>query len=242
MTDRATDTAVTTGNWEGIKTRANFAPRSQVLDFCVALCDRIPGNIIEFGVAKGDSTRAIREALLKYNPPAPGLPLEKQIFACDSFEGLREKFENAEVGAFACEPPQIPGVRIVKGYFEDSLTPELAREVGKISFAHLDADLYSSTYCALEWLTPLLQTGTLLLFDEFIGEKNSEMRAFQDWGQKTGIETILIAEFGREPSGWGKTTDRRTVYQVIGQENLPAKPRRGTKYHIKRYLKQFGWR
>jgi hypothetical protein len=32
--------------------------------------------------------------------------------------------------------------------------------------------------CALTWLTPLLGTGSLLLFDEFLGEQESEKRAF----------------------------------------------------------------
>ncbi|MEA5577332.1 TylF/MycF/NovP-related O-methyltransferase [Anabaena sp. UHCC 0451] len=210
------------GNWKHLEQYVNFAPRSQVLDFCIALSAHIPGNIIEFGVAYGDSTKVIRNSLQRHQKF--GFYSAKQIFACDSFEGLREKFENAEVGTFACEPPKIPGVKIVKGYFEDSLTPELARTVGKVSFAHLDADLYSSTYCALTWLTPLLQTGSLLLFDEFLGENQSEKRAFLDWLAATGIKTVLIAEFGREPSGWGETTDRRLVYQVIKDETVAIKP------------------
>jgi len=37
-----------------------------------------------------------------------------------------EKYEKMEVGTFATDPPKIRGVKIVKGYFEDSLTPQLA--------------------------------------------------------------------------------------------------------------------
>ena len=37
-----------------------------------------------------------------------------------SFEGLREPFfENAPIGAFKTTPPTIPGVEIVKGFFEE---------------------------------------------------------------------------------------------------------------------------
>lgn len=172
----------------------------------------VPGHIVEFGVAKGDSTRILRRAL--------GLS-KKRIYACDSFEGLREKFENAEVGTFACKPPRIPGVEIVKGYFEDSLTPELAARVGRVAFASLDADLYSSTICALRWLTPLLGSGSLLLFDEFLGEQKSEKRAFEDWSAETGIRTIKVAEFLREPSGWGTKADTRPLFQVVGEDRLP---------------------
>ena len=70
--------------------------------------------------------------------------------------------------------PRLAGVRLVEGFFENSLTPELASEVGRVSLAHFDADLHASTACALGWLTPLLQPGSLLLFDEFLGEDPAE--------------------------------------------------------------------
>ncbi|MBL1209298.1 TylF/MycF/NovP-related O-methyltransferase [Geminocystis sp. GBBB08] len=211
------DPSMSIGNWQNLDKYVNFSSRSQVLDFCMALSAHIPGNIIEFGVAYGDSTRVIAKTFQKYHRKFVGYP-SKKIFACDSFEGLREKFENAQIGTFACEPPKIAGVKIIKGYFEDTLTPEFAQEVKSVSFAHLDADLYSSTYCALSWLTPLLHTGSLLLFDEFLGENQSEKRAFFDWLAETGIKTVLIAEFGRQPSGWGETTDRRLLYQIIKED------------------------
>jgi hypothetical protein len=93
--------------------------------------------------------------------------------------------------------------------------------VGRIAFASLDADLYSSTACALRWLTPLLGSGSLLLFDEFLGEKESEKRAFEDWSRETGIRTIRVAEFVREPSAWGTRIDKRPLFQVIGDDLLP---------------------
>ncbi|QSX73837.1 class I SAM-dependent methyltransferase [Lysobacter arenosi] len=199
-------------DWGYLDRRITVTPKRTVLELCVALSRRVPGNIVEFGVAKGESTRILRRALGHSN---------KRIYACDSFEGLSEKFENAEVGTFACEPPRIRGVEIVKGYFEQSLTPELAARVGRVSFASLDADLYSSTLCALTWLTPLLGSGSLLLFDEFLGEKESEKRAFEDWSKETGLRTVRIAEFVREPSGWGTRIDKRPLFQVVGDDLLP---------------------
>jgi methyltransferase family protein len=198
--------------WPYLHKRLRILPRDSALRVAVELAKRVPGNIIEFGVHKGDSTRAIRRALGR---------ADKRIFACDSFKGLPEKYENAEVGHFACKPPRIPGVQIVEGYFEDSLTPALAKRVGRIALASLDADLYSSTLCALNWLTPLLATGSLLLFDEFLGEKESEKRAFETWSAETGIRTIKVAEFLREPSGGGSIIDLRPLYQVVMDEVLP---------------------
>ena len=159
------------------------------------------------------------------------------------FEGLPEEFENLEIGAFATEPPHIGGVNIVKGYFEDWLTDELAAEIRVVALASLDADLYSSTLCALNWLTPLLHTGSLLLFDEFLGEKELEKRAFEKWSAETGCRTILIGEFVREPSGRGNaldrgTLDRRMLFQVVKEEPLQAIPRNPDERYLRRQLRR----
>jgi len=210
-------------DWGYSKTRVNFPARDFVLEFALQTSGHIPGNVIEFGVASGDSTRVIRRALDNIERSLPAA-MRKKIFACDSFKGLPEKFERAEVGTFACKPPRIRGVEIVEGYFEDTLDAELARRVGQLSFASLDADLYSSTLCALRWLTPLLHTGSLLLFDEFLGENESEKRAFEEWSSETGISTVLIAEFLRDPSGWGDKLDRRMLFQVVRSEEVRPRP------------------
>lgn len=197
----------------------NPPPRELVLSLAVNLSHRVPGNIIEFGVARGGSTRTIRR-VLRQCERSQILGPRKKLFACDSFEGLTEQFENAPPGTFACDPPKIRGVEIVKGYFESSLTQELANRVGRVALASLDADLYSSTLCALRWLTPLLATGSLLIFDEYLGENASERHAHEDWRQETRVQTVLVAEFLREPSGWGATPDRRSLFQVLGDEPL----------------------
>lgn len=215
----------------------NYLTRAMVLEMAVRLSLRVPGNIVEFGVADGASTRVIKRALRKYGrrwfQPHP----KKQIFALDSFEGLRESFENAKVGAFAGEVPKISGVHFVKGYFEETCTPELARRVGKVAFANLDADLYSSTQTALRWLTPLLGPGSLLLFDEFVGEELSEQRAFEDWRRETGFKLSRLAEFDRDPSGWGTVPDRRALFQVYSDQPLaPRDPRGSLAWRIDYYL------
>lgn len=202
-------------DWSYLKTRVTPLSRDAVLAVAVELAHRIPGNIIEFGVAEGQSIRAIRDRVRACEAGKAGGE-SKRIFGCDSFKGLPEKFERLDVGAFACQPPQIDDVEIVEGYFADSLTPELARRVGAVSLAFLDADLYSSTRCALEWLTPLLHAGSLLLFDEFLGEQESEKRAFEDWTSATGVRTVRVAEFMRNPSGCSESRpDSRPLFQVV---------------------------
>lgn len=229
--DQVADVSVPSGyalpqplQWDEARQRANYVSRSLALEMCVRLSVRVPGNIVEFGVADGASTRIIRRTL-RWHPLAWLAPHgRKTIFALDSFEGLREQYENAPVGSFAGPVPKIPGVVFVKGYFEETCTEDLRRRVGRVAFAHLDADLHSSTLCALRWLTPMLNTGSILLFDEFIGGGRAEARAFEQWHAETGLKLIRIAEFDRDPSGWGTAVDRRVVFQVIGDELLPIRP------------------
>jgi hypothetical protein len=202
-------------DWTHLRPRVAFATRAAVLDLAVRTAHPIPGHIIEFGVARGTSTRVLRASLTRCERGQIS-GARKKIFACDSFKGLPEKFETLTVGSLACNPPRIRGVEIVVGYFADSLTPELAHRVGSVSLASFDADLYSSTLCALRWVTPLLHTGSLLLFDEFLGERESEKRAFEEWSTISGVRTIQIAEFLRSPSGGSSASpDKRILVQVI---------------------------
>ncbi|WP_346055227.1 class I SAM-dependent methyltransferase [Amycolatopsis dongchuanensis] len=188
------------------------------LELAVAISRDIPGNVVEFGTWQGHSTRVIRDEL--WRGRLWGRGRGKRIFACDSFEGLAEDYEHLKAGTFATAVPKLTGVRIVKGYFDQTLTPELAAEVGTVSFAHLDADLYSSTVTALKWLTPLLRPGSVLLFDELLGEDPAEARALAEWTEESGISLALLGLFGRPPSGKGDMTDRRGLFQVVGEQEV----------------------
>lgn len=210
-------------DWSSLKPRANFLTRAQILEMCVRASLRVPGNIMEFGVADGSSTRVIRHTLSRYGRKYFAPFSNKKIFALDSFEGLREQFENAPIGMFAGAVPKIKGVQFVKGYFEETCTEALRQQVKSVAFAHLDADLFSSTLCALHWLGPMLSTGSLLLFDEFTGGEFAEFKAFDQWRDANDLEVIRVAEFDREPSGDGHRPDRRLLFQVVKNETLPPR-------------------
>jgi predicted O-methyltransferase YrrM len=189
--------------------------REQVLRLAVRSAVRVPGNVIEFGVAEGASTRVLRSELRRLRRQQPKIG-RRQVFACDSFQGIPEQFETLAPGTFACEPPRIRGVEFVVGYFDDTLDEALARRVGRVALASLDADLESSTLCALRWLTPLLDQGSLLLFDEYDGDGGAERRAYETWSRETGVQTAQVAEFVRPTAGFGTESDRRVLVQVIG--------------------------
>ena len=221
--------------WAELGPRANYLGRALVLEMCVRLAVHVPGSIIEFGVATGGSTRVIKRALRQYGSAWFSRHGRKQQFALDSFEGLREPFENAPVGEFAGSVPRIGGVNFIKGYFEDTCTDDLRRRVGRVAFAHFDADLHSSTLFALRWLTPLLHNGSLLLFDEFTGGDMAEARAFKEWQQDAGLSLIRIGEFDRDPSGYGSVVDRRVLFQVVGSEAIERRGRESIAWKVAYY-------
>jgi len=59
-------------------------------------------------------------------------------------------------------------VRFIQGFFEDSLTSELAKDLATHppSIVTVDVDYYSSTKSVLEWLLPFTPTGCLFYFDD----------------------------------------------------------------------------
>jgi hypothetical protein len=203
-----------------------FTPlgRAEVLELAVRLAQPVPGAIVEFGVFEGASTRVLRDELWRriWWDPATA---RRRIHAFDSFEGLPEGYEALPAGTFATRVPRLVGVDVVVGRFEDSLDDEVARRVGPVALAHFDADLESSTQTALDWLTPLLGPGSILCFDEFIGDDPAEARALARWMESTGTPVGLVALFARPPSGRVGRSDRRAIFQVLGERALrPHRP------------------
>jgi hypothetical protein len=211
------------GDWTPLRGRVTYPSRAQVMELAVQLARPVEGHIIEFGVWKGHSVRVARDELWR-SAVWDGRQRRKRIYACDSFEGLPENYEHLPAGTFATAVPRLTGVRVVQGFFDRSLTPQLAQEIGRVSLAHFDADLYSSTVTALDWVAPLLHDGSLLVFDEFGGEDPAEERALAEWVDRTGTRVALLALFGREPSGQGEQTDRRAIFQVVGDTALKKAP------------------
>jgi hypothetical protein len=131
----------------------------------------------EFGTGSGNTLqRAI--SVLK------GFP-ESRIVLFDSFQGLpatdnpKDKSRDWNKGAFAYPEHYIQQliensgvsmhrVRFVKGFFEHSLTPALAASLGDVppSFVTVDVDYYSSTKTVLEFLRPMLWSGSTFYFDD----------------------------------------------------------------------------
>lgn len=103
----------------------------------------------------------------------------------DSFEGLPEitKIDEQDIWekgklAFAeerfintCFSHGIPRDRLktVRGFYDQSLTPELAQQFApkKAAVIYIDCDLYTSTVSVLRWIPSFLQVGTIIVFDDW---------------------------------------------------------------------------
>lgn len=142
---------------------------------------KIEGDYLEFGVMKGMSFKMSLRAATRCMSKSINAP---RFFAFDSFEGLptpdqsrdgtiweqgdcfstRSTFEKNVRNA--SKPWQ---VEIVEGYYDKTLTKELKveRSMKKAAFIAIDCDLYDSTIEALRFATSLMQTGTVIYFDDW---------------------------------------------------------------------------
>ena len=143
-------------------------------------------NLLEFGVGAGISISYIATKLKKNNLTITGF---------DSFYGNPEVWPgtNNIIGSsnqFGKIPNNLPeNVFIVEGKIEETLSKYLLdNQIKKISFVHIDVNIYSTTNFILKTLKPFMQNGTIILFDELVnypfwwlnGEYKSLIENFDD--------------------------------------------------------------
>lgn len=147
------------------------------------------GWAVEFGVYSGLSLGIIAEHM--------------PVIGFDSFEGLPEDWrEGFPKGTFAYYPGQYinaqPRQMIVPGWFADTVP---VFPFPPLSLVHIDCDLYSSTVTALVGVSPHVDPGTVLVFDEYHGydgHELHEMKAFEEWVAANGITVEKIAHGEQE--------------------------------------------
>ncbi|MFM7344690.1 MAG: TylF/MycF/NovP-related O-methyltransferase [Tagaea sp.] len=142
------------------------------------------GLYAEFGVFKGETLSFIADRI------------DTVVYGFDSFRGLSSDwFIDVHRGQFDLGgvPPKISAVqenvRLINGYFQDTI-PEFKRAVaGPMAFMHVDCDLYESTKSVFDGLEDRIVPGTVVLFDEYFnypGWQNHEFKAFQEFCARTG--------------------------------------------------------
>ena len=147
-------------------------------------------NILDLGVYKGASTRALARIFPSHT-----------IHGFDSFEGLPEDWSHVLKGAFGEVKgalPDMPGnVRLYKGWFDDTLPVWAKQNEGTpITLLRVDCDIYSSTKTIFDVLGGFLESGSWICFDELIGYygwREHEHKAFMEFIARTGFRYEYVA-------------------------------------------------
>lgn len=145
------------------------------------------GLLMEFGVRRGTSIRVLAGETTEI------------VHGFDSFVGLPEPWVKAPAGVLTAggDLPEVPdNVRLHAGWFEDSLPPFLAAHPWPLRFANIDCDIYSSTRTVLRALADRIRPGTILLFDELVGNRSwrqDEYKALSEFAAEFAIEWQVLA-------------------------------------------------
>lgn len=165
-------------------------------------------TVYEFGTYKACSLEKIcyyiEDNLSIFNNKKP------YVFSLDWFGGLPQEHNGCELfekfyhGSYKLNEPdpvqyvydkvKYNKLNVICKKFEDLQTSDCTSIMGPAILVHLDADLYISTLCALNWLfmNNLIKTNSLLAYDEFVSTNNplagGESRAHHEIMEKYNVE------------------------------------------------------
>jgi O-methyltransferase len=164
--------------------------------------NRIEGAYLEFGVWRGSTFAQFYHALRRHRLRLP-------MYAFDSFQGLPEPggvdalagYEPFRAGQFGCSVLEfmselrgrwVPetAYTIVAGFYAETLRPELPKKLGldRAALVWIDCVLYESARCVLEWIRPLLQDGTVLMFNDFY-----RFKGHPEMGERKALAELMAA-------------------------------------------------
>ncbi len=148
-----------------------------------------PIDYLEFGVSTGNSFRWWAE-----NIKSP----EAKFYGFDTFTGLPEDWGPFKAGAMSNgnKPPEMNDDRcsFYQGVFQKTLYDFLKTyKSDRKKVIHLDADLYSATLFVLTMLSPYMNKGDILLFDEF-NVPLHEYKALKEWTEAFYPEYEVLGE------------------------------------------------
>ena len=130
-------------------------------------------------------------------------------YGFDTFSGLPEDWDVGshveKKGAYTSDGnvPDIKGGEFIVGKFEDTLPVFFSESRPMASVINFDADLYSSTICALNFSKSVIDKDTILVFDEFITNESWEQDEFKALNEFCSInncsyEVIAISFFTKQ--------------------------------------------
>tara|TARA_B110000902_G_scaffold185012_1_gene209465 strand:+ start:261 stop:680 length:420 start_codon:yes stop_codon:yes gene_type:complete len=96
-------------------------------------------------------------------------------------------------------------VELIKGWFDDTLPNFIKNQNKKVSFIHMDADLYSSTKCIFNNLKDYIDKDCIIVFDELVNYpgfdgNTGELKAFYEFITENKVDYEWIGMNGK-PTG-----------------------------------------
>jgi hypothetical protein len=217
---------------ENINLLIDFDVRSTFFKTAIRFIDYelIEGDIFEFGVYTGRSLALLSYFHEKSKESIHKLSFDRKIVGFDSFEGLPDSDNHprwkknmfninhsyhpfSKIGDKVSADTiyslfknySLPTPNIEIGEYSVTLSKLIPVKYKKAALIHIDCDLYMSTKIVLDNISPTLQEGTLLVFDDwfnFKGNKNKgEQKAFYEFFTNQTkwdfIEYQTYATFGK---------------------------------------------
>ena len=172
---------------------------------------------LEFGVTSGRTIQYISK-------------FADSVYGFDSFLGNPEKWRDGyEVGMFSMGgiPPEVnSNVTLVTGLFQNTLVPFLQEKGKKVSFIHIDSDLYSSAKFILESVKDHMDTDCVIVFDEFVNypgfETNGEFKAFHEFVAENNVSYEWIGMYGK--IGWAGSIHESVAVLMHGPDYVAPAP------------------
>ena len=168
-----------------------FFNRLHFFNAVIALSDK-SRPFYEFGVWSGRSFEHLIKSF-------------KKGFGFDTFTGLPEVWNDEDKGTYSNLGliPKIDGGEFIAGKFEDTLPKFFSSKQPLASLINFDADLYSSTLCALKYSNKVIDDKTILIFDEFIMNDNWEQDEYKALNEfcdnlKISYEVIAVSFFTKQ--------------------------------------------
>ena len=150
----------------------------------------------EFGVWRASSFKYLIKAF-------------KKGYGFDTFTGLPEDWDVGshveKAGTYSSDGnvPRIKGGEFIVGKFEDTLPGFFSESRPMASVINFDADLYSSTICALNFSKSVIDKDTVLVFDELLMNDSWEEDEFKALNEFCSInhcsyEVLAISFFTKQ--------------------------------------------
>jgi hypothetical protein len=133
-----------------------FSDTFAALDHGLSLA-RDAGPVVELGVRFGTSLRFLAARV------APD-----RVHGFDSFEGLPTEWQQLARGSYSTRgslPEVPPNAQLHPGWFENTLADFAGPQ---LRLLHVDCDVYASTRLALDRLAPRLDSGSVIVFDDYL--------------------------------------------------------------------------